>query len=146
MNTASVAKFAEAVQTLGWSQENIAPHHSQSFEMGETAVRRLREGIAVLLSQSGLNDSWWSEAMNCYCFLHNAVYQQNCGNTVYFKRFGASFSGPLIAMGTAVFYKLSSINGHSSKGFPRSTIRAGVFMGYSQRDGGDWDSNLLIMD
>ena len=34
-------------------------------------MRRVKEGISAVLLQSGLDESWWADSMECYTYLRN---------------------------------------------------------------------------
>ena len=42
------------------------PHRSETNGIAERAVRRVKEGTSAVLLQSGLNESWWADSMECY--------------------------------------------------------------------------------
>ena len=46
------------------------PHRSETNGIAERAVRRVKEGTSAVLLQSGLNESWWADSMECYTYLH----------------------------------------------------------------------------
>ena len=50
-------------------------HHIRSETNGiaERAVRRVKEGTSAVLLQSGLNESWWADSMECYTYLRNVT-------------------------------------------------------------------------
>ena len=50
-------------------------HHTVSETNGiaERAVRRVKEGTSAVLLQSGLNESWWADSMECYTYLRNVT-------------------------------------------------------------------------
>ena len=35
------------------------------------AVRRIKEGTSAVLLQSGLDEKWWADSMECDCYLRN---------------------------------------------------------------------------
>ena len=37
--------------------------------IAERAARRVKEGTSAVLLQSGLNESWWADSMECYTYL-----------------------------------------------------------------------------
>ena len=39
--------------------------------IAERAVRRIKEGASAVLLQSSLDENWWSDSMECYCYLRN---------------------------------------------------------------------------
>ena len=47
------------------------PHRSETNGIAERAVRRVKEGTSAVLLQSGLDDKWWADSMECYCYLRN---------------------------------------------------------------------------
>ena len=67
-------------------------------------MRIVKEGTACALVQSGLENKWWPEAMNCFCFLRNASTALEDGETAYKRRFAKDFDGPLVAFGAEVSY------------------------------------------
>ena len=36
-------------------------------------MRRVKEGTSAVLLQSGLNESWWADSMECYTYLRNVT-------------------------------------------------------------------------
>ena len=59
-------------------------------------MRRVKEGTSAVLLQSGLNESWWAESMECYTYLRNVTHFLSDGKTPYERRFGQPFEGPII--------------------------------------------------
>ena len=70
------------------------------------AVRRVKEGTSALLLQSGLNDRWWADSLECYTYLRNVKDLLSNGKTPYDRRFGQSFKRPIIPFGSLVEYHL----------------------------------------
>ena len=68
----------------------------------------MKEGTSATLMQSGLNEAWWSDAIECFCFLKDVIDPTADGKTSYEKRFGVKFSGPLYPFGCEITYKPSS--------------------------------------
>ena len=48
-------------------------HRSETKGIGERAVRRVKESTSAVLLQSGLNESWWADSMECYTYLRNVT-------------------------------------------------------------------------
>ena len=48
------------------------PHRSETNGVAERAVRRVKEGTSAVLLQSGLDERWWSDSVECYCYLRSA--------------------------------------------------------------------------
>ena len=62
-------------------------------------MRRVKEGASGVLLQSGVNESWWADSMECYTYLRNVTDLLSDGKTSYEKRFGQPFKGPIIPCG-----------------------------------------------
>ena len=72
----------------------------------ERAVRRIKEGTSAVLLQSGLEEKWWADAMECYCYLRNLQDLLSHGQTPYEPRFGEPFQGPISPFGS--YYPISA--------------------------------------
>ena len=46
-------------------------HRSETNGIAERAVRRIKEGTSAVLSQSGLDEKWWADSVECCCCLRN---------------------------------------------------------------------------
>ena len=68
----------------------------ETHGIAEGAVRRVKEGTSAVLLQSKLGDEWWSDSMECYCYLRSVQDLLAEGKTPYERRFGESFKGPII--------------------------------------------------
>ena len=96
-------ELIEALKDLKWRHDTSTPHRSESNGVAERAVRKVKEGTACTLVQSGFDEAWWGEAMKCFCFLKNVV-DQTGEETAFKRRFGYDFAGPLIPFGAHVEY------------------------------------------
>ena len=67
-------------------------------------MRRMKEGTSAVLLQSGLDEKWWADSMECYCYLRNIQDLLSYGQTPYERRFGIPFNGPVIPFGAMVEY------------------------------------------
>ena len=45
--------------------------HHVELRVKLRAVRRIKEGTSAVLLQSGLDENWWADSMECYCCLRN---------------------------------------------------------------------------
>ena len=85
-------------------------------------------GIHGPLLQSGLDEKWWADSMECYTYLRNL---QVWWETPYERRFGEPLKGPIIPLGWLVeYYPISAkdqsrIHQFGQKVFP------GLFLGYA---------------
>ena len=67
---------------------SATPHRSETNGIAERSVRRLKEGTSSVLLQSGLNESWWVDSMECYTYLRNVTDLLSVWKTLYERRFG----------------------------------------------------------
>ena len=65
------SELGEACEELTWNHCTSAPHRSETNGIAERAVRRIKEGTSAVLLQSGLNESWWADSMECYTYMRN---------------------------------------------------------------------------
>ena len=67
-------KFGKACEDLSWNHCTSTPHRSETNGIAERAVRRVKAGTSAMLLQllqSGLNESWRADFMECYTYLRN---------------------------------------------------------------------------
>ena len=55
------------------------------------AVHRVKEGTSAVLLQSGLNEHWWADFMECCTYLRNVTDLLSDGKTPYERRLGKPF-------------------------------------------------------
>ena len=99
------------------------------------AVRRVKEGIAVVLLQSGLEESWWADSMECYTNLRNVTDSLSDGKTPYERRFGKQFGGPIIPFGSLVEYQSVIEKGQSRIHQFGKKVLFGLFLEYAMNAG-----------
>ena len=58
-------EFGKACEDLSWNHCTSTPHRSETNGIAERAVRRVKEGTSAVLLQSGLNESWWADSLEC---------------------------------------------------------------------------------
>ena len=46
-------------------------------------MRRIQEGTSAVLLQSGIDEKWWADSMECYCYLRNIQDLLSDGKTPY---------------------------------------------------------------
>ena len=88
-------EFGKACEDLSWNHCTSTPHRS---------VRRVKEGTSAVLLQSGLDESWWADTMECYTYLRNVTDLLSDGKTPFERRFGQPFKEPIIPFGSLVEY------------------------------------------
>ena len=64
--------------------------------------------VSRVLLQSGRDERWWSDSMECYCYLRNVQDLLADGKTPHEWRFGEPLKGPIIPFGAMVEYHPSS--------------------------------------
>ena len=99
-------EFGKACEDLSWNHCTSTPHRSETNGIAERAVRRVKEGTSAVLLQSGLNESWWADSIECYSYLRNVTDLLSDGKTPYERRFGQPFKGPIIPFGSLVEYQI----------------------------------------
>ena len=83
-------EFGKACEDLSWNHCTSTPHRSETNGIAERAVRRVKEGTSAVLLQSGLNESWWADSMECYIYLRNVTDSLSDGKTPCERRFWAT--------------------------------------------------------
>ena len=71
-------------------------------------MRRFEEGTFAVLLQSGLDEKWWADSMECCCYLRNIQDLLSDGKTPFERRFGVPFNVSIIPCGAMVEYHLNS--------------------------------------
>ena len=59
-------EFGKGCEDLSWNHCTSTPQRSETNGSAERAVRRVKEGTPAVLLQSGLNESWRADSMECY--------------------------------------------------------------------------------
>ena len=68
--------LSKACEDLSWDHCSSTPHRSETNGIAERAVRRVKEGTSVVLLQSGLDENWWADSMECYTYLR--TFKTSC--------------------------------------------------------------------
>ena len=84
-------EFGKACEDLSLNHCTSTPHRSETNGIAERAVRRVKEGTYAVLLQSGLNENWWADSMECCTYLRNVQDLLSDGKTPYERRFGKPF-------------------------------------------------------
>ena len=139
-------KFGKACEDLSWNHCTSTPHRSETNGIAERAVRRVKEGTSAVLLQSGLNESWWADSMECYTYLRNVTDLLSDGKTPYERRFGQPFKGPIIPFGSLVEYHPVTAKDQSRIHQLGKKVLPGLFLGYALYAGGIWKGDVLVAD
>ena len=138
-------EFGKACEDLSWNHCTSTPHRSETNGIAERAVRRVKEGTSAVLLQSGLNESWWADSMECYIYLRNVIDLLSDGKTSYERRFEQPFKGPIIPFGSLVEHPITAKDQSRIHQFGKKVL-PGLFLGYALYAGGIWKGDALIAD
>ena len=89
---------------LSWNHHTSTPRRSETHGIAERAVRRIKEGTSAVLLQAGLDEKWWADSMECYCYQRNIQDLLSDGKRPSERRLGMPFKGPVIPFGAMVEY------------------------------------------
>ena len=67
-------EFGKSCEELSWNHFMSTPHRSETNGNAERAVNRVKEGTSAVLSQSGLDENWLADSMECYCHPRNVQF------------------------------------------------------------------------
>ena len=126
----------------------VRRHHTDQKQMRmlKRAVRIAEEGTSAVLLQSGLDENWWADSMECYTYLRNIPDVFSDAKTPYERRCGKPFKGPIIPVGSLVeYYPISAKDQSRIHQFGKKVL-PGLFLGYALYAGGIWKGDVLIAD
>ena len=109
-------------------------------------MRRVKDGTSAVLLQSGLNENWWADSMECYTYLRNVTDLLSDGKTPCERRFGHPFKGTIIPFGSLVEYHPITAKDQSRIHQFGKKFLPGLFLGYALYAGGIWKGDVLIAD
>ena len=139
-------EFGKACEDVSWNHCTSTPHRSETNGIAERAVHRVKEGTSAVLLQSGLNESWRADSMECYTYLRNVTDLLSDGKTPYERRFGQPFKGPISPFGSLVEYHPITAKDQSRIHQLGKKVLPGLFLGYALYAGGIWKGDVLIAD
>ena len=97
--TDNFLEFGKASEELTWNHCTSKPHRSETNGIAERALLRIKEGTTAVLLQSGLDEKWWADSMECYCCLRSILDLLSDGKTPFERRFGIPFNRPVLPFG-----------------------------------------------
>ena len=124
-------EFGKACEDLFWNHCTSTPHRSETNGIAERAVRRILEETSAVLLQSGLDEKWWADSMECECYLRNIQDLLSDGKTPYERCFGQPCKGPIIPFGSLVEYFPISAKDQSRIHQFGKKVLPGLFLGYA---------------
>ena len=135
-------EFGKACEDLSWNHCTSTPHRSETNGIAETTVRRVKEDTSAVLSQSGLNESWWADSMECYTYLRNVTDLLSDGRTPYERTFCATLQRTIVPFGSLVEYHPFTAKDQSRIHQFRKKVLPGLFLGHALYAGGIWKRDL----
>ena len=137
-------EFGKACEDLSCNHCTSTPHRSETNGAAERAVRRVKEGTSAVLLQSGLNESWWVDSMECYTHLRNVTDLLSDGKTPYERRFGKPFKGRNVPFGLLVEYHSITAKDQSIIHQFGKKVLPGLFLRYALYAVRIWKGDILV--
>ena len=98
-------EFGKTCEDLSWNHCTSTPHRSETNGICERErYAGLKTGLLLYRLQSGLDEKWWADSMECKTYLRNIQDLLSDGKTPYERRLGELFKGPIIPFGSMVEY------------------------------------------
>ena len=139
-------EFGTFCEDLSWNHCTSTPHRSEIDGIAERAVRKKKKSTFAVLLQSGLNESWWADSMECYTNLRNVTDLLFDGKTLHERRFGQPFDGPIIPFGSLVKYHPIIAKDQSRIHQIGKKVLIGLFFGNALYAGGIWKGDVQVED
>ena len=119
-------------------------HHTDQKQMGllKEQCAELKEGTSAVFLQSGLEENWSADSMECHTYLRNIQDLLSDEKTLYERRFGEPFKGPIIPFGSLVeYYHISAKDQSRIHQFGKKVL-PGLFLGYALFVGEIWKGDV----
>ena len=139
-------EFGKACEEFTWNHCTSTPHRLETHGIAERAVRRVKEGTSAVLLQSGLDEKWWADSMECQTCLRNIQDLLSGGKTPYERRFGEPLKGRIIPFGSLVEYHPITAKDQSRIHQFGKKVLPGLFLGYALYAVRIWKVDVLIAD
>ena len=146
MHTDNCFEFGKSCEELSWNHCTTTPHRSETNGIAERAVRIVEEGTSAVLLQSGLDEKWWADSMECYCNLRNIQDLLSDGKIPYERRFGKPFNGQVIPFGAMVDYHPISAKDQSRLHQFGPKVLPSIFLGYALHARRIWKGDIMVAD
>ena len=140
--TGNSLEFVKACEDLSWNHCTSTPHRSETNGIAERAVRTVQEGTSAVLLQSGLDENWWADSIECYTYLRNIQDLLSDGKTLWENHLkDRSFPfGSLVD-----YYPISAKDQSRIHQFGKKVL-PGLSLGYALYAGGIWKGDILLAD
>ena len=109
--------FGKACEGSSWNHRTLTPHQSET---------------------NGMDERWWSDSMECYCYLRNIQDLLGDGKTPCERRFGEPFKDPIIPFGALIEYHPVSPKDQARIHQLGKKVFPGIFLGCEPVVGGIW--------
>ena len=139
-------EFVKGCEDLSWNHCASTPHRSETNGIAERAVRRIEAGTSAVMLRSGLDEKWWTDSMECYCYLRNIQDLLSGGKTPFERRSGQPFKGPTIPFAAMVEYHPVSAEDLSRLHQFGRKVLPGIFLGYVFFAEGIWKGDIMVAD
>ena len=139
-------EFGKSCEELSWNHRTSTPHRSETNGIAERAVRRVKEGTSAVLLQSSLGNEWWTDSMECCCYLRDIQDLFSDGKAPYERRFGMLCHGPAIPFGAMFEFHPISARDQSRLHQFGAKVLPGIVLGYALFAGGIWKGDIVIAD
>ena len=127
----------------------VRQHLTVQKQMGLLRERHagLKKGPSAELLQSGMDEKWWADSMECCCYLRNIqdLFLSD-GRTPYERRFGMPFISLVTPFGAVVEYHPLSAKDLSRLRQFGSKVLPGKFLGHALHAEGIWKGDILVAD
>ena len=81
--TANSLEFGKSCEELSRNHCTSTSHRSEANGITERAERGVKEGTSAVLLQSHMGNDWWTDSMECYCYLPSIQDKLSDGKTSY---------------------------------------------------------------
>ena len=106
----------------------------------------MKEGTSAVLLQSGLDENWWADSLDCNAYLRNIQDLLSAGKTPNERRSGKPFRRPIIPFGSLVeYYPVSAKDQSRIHQFGKKVL-PGLFLGYASYAGEIWKGDIMVAD
>ena len=145
MYTDNSLEFGKSCEDLTWSHRTSTPHRSETKGIAERAVRRVKEGTSAVLLQSGLDEKWWADSMECYCYLRTIEDLLAGGKTLYERRLGEPKGQEFLLEQWLNIIRFLQKDQLRLPQFGKKVL-PGIFLGYELVAGGIWNGDIPVAD